>query len=287
MILRGTPATLSATFAQSGAVVDPGDVTVTVYRDDGTTLVPPTLAAGGGAQPRTLQLVTAETQRLDKLRAVWVSPTYGALPTSGYDHEIVGGFYASIAEIRDQPQIRVTADYPVEKLERARRWWADLVDNHCRQSFIPRYRAETRRLYRDDPHWRVGRPHVRDVYAAVLINPPDADVTLDVTQWTPYPTGRVTLPVGYPHSLWRGQLRVFYEHGLDQPDAELFEAGLTAMRHWLIDDRTGRGRRDMYILNELGQTIQRQTMAGEKRPTGIPEVDTVLNERVYTRALVA
>jgi hypothetical protein len=124
---------------------------------------------------------------------------------------------------------------------------------------------------------RLGRPHLRAVYSASL-----AGVAVDPTGWVLHRSGRVD---DITAALYPGVLAVSYEHGEDEPDAELYEAGITAMRSWLMTDSSGRASRQTLISNELGTV--RLAQPGEKRPTGIPDVDAVLNRHVWTDLLVA
>jgi hypothetical protein len=69
-ILINAPATLSVTFYDGGeTAVDPGTVTVTVVRADGTTVVSAAATSGTGTSARTYTL--AAQTRLDHLTATW------------------------------------------------------------------------------------------------------------------------------------------------------------------------------------------------------------------------
>src|SRR5687767_3322430 len=111
-ILRGTTATVSATFSVDGTGVDPvpDTATVQITRDNGTVLVATTLAASVTGQPGKFEfaLTTAETALLDTLTATWVS-SLGTVETT---IEVVGGFLFTIAQARAMPPLTNTTLYP-------------------------------------------------------------------------------------------------------------------------------------------------------------------------------
>jgi hypothetical protein len=277
VILKGTPAVISVTFLDGDDVADPGAITVTVTRADGTELVAETAAAGTGAAARTLTLTATDTAQVDVLRATWVSSSHGTGVTY---HPVVGGFYVDLATLRGTPDLP-EAKFTDETLDTARDWWLALVDDYCGQSFVPMHR-----LWRSPHPWRGGllrldRPHVRDILSATV-----GGTAVDTTGWAASDSGRVyTATGGNPTITGTGFLQIAFEHGHDQPDAELYEAGIVAIRAKLFEDRTGRPDRRLSITSELGTT--RIAQPGEERATPWPDVNAVLNRRRSATEIVS
>lgn len=269
MILKGTPATISITYLDGDVPADAGTVTVGVTRADGAVVVAAGTATGGtGVQPRTFALTATHTAQVDVLEATWVSSTLGTGVTW---HPIVGGFYVDLATLRgagDLPESR----FPDADLADARRWWADLVDDYCGQSFVPMHRLEQR-------WWRGGRLRLDRYPVREILSVSLAGVAVDTADWVLTPFGKIYTASGaHPTITAPGMLRISYEHGHDRPDAELYEVGVKAMRAKLLDDRTGGPLpRQLSVTNEFGTT--RFSQAGAGRATPWPDVNAVLNRR--------
>jgi hypothetical protein len=278
VILKGTPATISAQWFDADTSADPGAVTVTVTRGIGTVLVASTGAAGTGAAPRTFTLTTTHTAAVDVLTATWVSATHGTVRTF---HPVVGGFYVDLNTLRNAGDVSDETRFPDQTLDDVRRWWMDLVDDYTGQSFVPMYR-----LWKSSYPWRGGllrldRPNVRAILSASI-----GGTVVDTTGWDASAAGRVyTATVGNPTVTGSGFLTVAFEHGHDHPDGELYDAGITAMRDRLLSSRSGRASRQTLITNQLGTV--RLSQPGDERATGIPEVDSVLNRRRSANEIVS
>jgi hypothetical protein len=280
VILKGTPATISAQWFDADTAADPGAVTVTVTRGIGTVLVASTGAAGTGTAPRTFTLTTTHTAAVDVLTATWVSATHGTVRTF---HPVVGGFYVDLKTLRDSGDLADETRFPDQTLDDVRDWWLALVDNYCGQSFVPMYR-----LWRSSYPWRGGplrldRPNVRAVLSASV-----GGVAVDVSGWVASDSGRVYSSTGgNPTVTGSGFLTVAFEHGHDQPDAELYQIGVKAMRGKLHDDRTGGPlSRQLSVTNEVGVTT-RIAQPGEDRATPWPDVNAVLNRRRSANEIVS
>lgn len=270
-ILVATPATLTATFYDGGeAAVDPGTVTVTITRADGTVLVAAAATAGSGAAARTYTL--AAQTRLDHLTAVW-SGTGGRQVTTR--HEIVGGFYADLAEIRTLDALSNTTKYPAAKLEAARAQAEDRFEEVTGVAWVPRHDRQT--VSGDATTQLLLRwPRPRSLIAITI----DGTVQGDLTKFRLYSTGIVERTAG---STWPreaagggGNVIVEYTHGYDRPSEDLRQAFLTYVRYLLLDTTSRIPDRASVMSTDLG-SFQLVT-AGFKRPTGLPDVDAVLND---------
>jgi hypothetical protein len=270
-VLVSTPATLEAVFYDGGETpVDPGTVTVTITRADGTAVVTDAATTGSGTSARTYTL-PAQT-RLDHLTAVWTGTTGGRKVTTR--HEVVGAYYADLAEIRGLDALANTSKYSTGRLEQAR-WQAESrFEAATGVAWVPRHDREiiagnntTIVLLR----W----PRPRSLIGVSI----DGTAAADLTLFRLYSTGQVertsgaTWPTGTTTS---GNVIVEYTHGYDSPPADLKQAFLTYVRYLVLESTSRIPDRASAFSTEAG-TFQLVT-AGFNRPTGLPDVDAVLNE---------
>lgn len=135
--LIATNPTTSVTFAEDGATVDPGVVTLTIAREDGTEIAAGLVTTGTGAAARTYNLTAAtHTDALDVLRLDWESSTKGTITTYA---EIVGGFLVSLARMRAEAALTSETAYPTAKLIAARTSAEVTLEDACGVAFVPRY----------------------------------------------------------------------------------------------------------------------------------------------------
>jgi hypothetical protein len=268
-ILVGAPATLTAAFYDGGeALVDPGTVTVTVTRSDGTAVVTGAATVGTGAAARTYTL--AAQTRLDHLTAVWTGSVGARTVTTR--HEVAGGFYADLAEIRALDALANTTSYPTAKLELAR---AQAEDRFEEATGVAWVRRHARDILSGTGYSRImlNRRPPRSLIAATI----DGTVAADLTLFRLYDTGAIERAGG---ATWPkesagggGNLVVEYVHGYDAPPWDLKQAFLTYVRYLLLDTRSRIPDRATAMTTEFG-TIQ--LASATSRATLIPEVDAVL-----------
>ena len=270
--LVNAPVTLDHTFTSDEASVDPGDVTVEVARDDGTT-VETSEASGTGTQARMVTIAAGDNTQVDRLTVVWTSTTLG----SRTEHaEIVGGHYVTLPEIRAAGDVD---DHPVADLRRAREWAETLIDRYVGTAFTPRYG-------RYDA-WGSGTAAVLLPSASIrrlLWASVDGSLVTDLADWTVYGYGQASRASVFPTSQ---QVSVGYEYGHDAPPADIAEVALILSRYWLLERRQRMFDRGRAVATDYG--VEYLSTPGPDRPTGLPGVDAVLNsyrdsERVPTVA---
>lgn len=274
-ILVGAPATLTAAFYDGGEdLVDPGAVTVTVTRSDGTAVVTGAATDGTGAAVRTFDL-DAQT-RLDHLTATWSGDT-GRLVTTR--HEIAGGFYADLVEIRALDAVSSAVKYPTELLAKARLWAEDRFEEATGAAWVPRHARDT--LSGNGASRLVLEHRPPRMLIATTI---DGTAAADLTKFRLYDEGLIERTAG---ATWPkesagggGNVVVEYVHGYDAPPADLKQAFLTYVRYLLLDSRSRIPDRATAMTTEFG-TIQ--LASATSRATLIPEVDAVLAD--YDRRL--
>jgi hypothetical protein len=263
-ILVGSPATLSAVFYDGGeAVVDPGTVTVTVTRSDGTAVVTGAATTGTGAAARTYSL--AAQSRLDHLTAVWTGAAGRVVTTR---HEVVGGFYAELAEIRALDSLK----YPTTLLEVARAQAEDRFEQATGVAWVRRHARDTL-SGNGAARMVLPRRPPRSLIAATIGGVAAGDLTLFrlYDEGVIERAGGVTWPK--ESSGGGGNIVVEYVHGYDAPPADLKQAFMTFVRYLLLETRSRIPDRATAMTTEWGTF---QLASATSRATLIPEVDAVL-----------
>lgn len=285
-ILRSTPATIEARFYPSGSetLTSDGTVTVSVTRADGTVVAG--VSAVTELPPGVYKATLPVQANLDLLTATWT----GTTQTVTTQVEIVGGFYVSLAEIRAEKNLADSTKFPTADLETARAWFEDIAEDYCNVAFVPRYGREALdgtagwclRLRYPNQNSRSFRDplHLRRVLAATIDG--TAVSAPVVANWDLYEDGRINAwDAGTTFGIGRRNIVVAYEYGYDAAPEQLRRAALTAIRYRLLTDESQQiPDRATSLVNEFGNIVLSQP--GEKRATGIPEVDAVL-ERLSER----
>lgn len=274
-ILVGAPATLTVTFYDGGeTAVDPGTVTVTITRADGTAVVTAAATSGTGAAARTYALA-AQTQ-LNNLTAVWTASVGGRVVTTR--HEIVGGFYADLADIRALEGLSNVTKYPTALLDQVRRQAEDRFEWATRVAWVPRFARETLDgNNRSDVLLTWPRPRT------LLSVTTDGAAVTDLTTFKFYTYGVLerTNGVWFLADVYGGGQNVIveYTHGYDRPPEDIRWAFFTYVRYLLFETQSRIPDRASAFTTPDG-TFQLVT-AGFQRPTGLPDVDAILNARSH------
>lgn len=276
-ILQGTAATLTVTMLdQDGVTADAaGAVTVRVQKADGTDV----LAAGtattnpAGTGTYAVALTAAQTATLDVLTATWTDA--GDSSTTTTRHEIVGGYYATIADLRALANLADTSKFTNDELIAARRWFEELVERYTGTAFVPRYG----RIWVSGSSSSSLLPNV-----GPLRSLRSARSYTDATTYTSFSVSDLADVQVDDWRLYRRSLGVWdygtsnllleIEYGYDRPPADVRDAALIAIRSHLLNDQSGRPM--LSVADGAGGTT-RFAIPGDNRPTGIPEVDTILN----------
>lgn len=253
---------------QDGEPADPGTVTVAVSRADGSVVrAAGTATTGTGSTPRAVALTVAETATLDDLLLTWsVAGTVVATTHA----EIVGGVYASVAEIRAiEDSIADLADDTTATIKRARSEVESTIEQVCRQAFVPRFsvlEVPSDRMLRI-PNLRAVRwmKTVQAVAGIALYNPFD-------------PFGSIYGPWGTAGE----RVLVGVEHGLDRPPPDLKRAAIKAIRRQATLNKSGIDARAMSYTGPSGETQRFPTPGLGPWITGIPDVDEVFQRYTMT-----
>ncbi|HXF72679.1 MAG TPA: hypothetical protein VNO79_08750 [Actinomycetota bacterium] len=185
--------------------------------------------------------------------------------------ELVGGFFFSIADVRDfDPVLTDAAKYPASKIRAVRGVIEERFEAYCRVAFVPR-----------------GRRAVISGGGTSTLLLPDMEVhrlvqvKVDGTALTQAELAEVKVhPFGMLE--WDGgtfaegirNVEVLYEHGFRSVPAPIQRAALRYAKALLVsatyDDRA------TAVFTDVGGF--RLTLAGRDGPTGLPEVDATLAE---------
>lgn len=289
-LLRGLAATIEATYTNAeGVAVDPGVVTVTITRLNGTAVATAAATSGSGAAKRTYTLSGSVTADLDTLTVVWSSVTLGTITAT---YEIVGAFLFTVAEARafddkhlgtiDNEAEPTTYLYPTALIEAERERIAEEFERICEVSFIPRYRMVT--LSADDD----GTIRLPDMQVQAI----RSVETRSGSAWTAFSADDLTDLVfdsaGLVARDTRGifptgnrLVRVGYEYGFPTVPLQIRRAALLTARYSLAVSWTS--ARTITASNEFG-TQQYWTPGYSGRGSAIhelPEVDKILRQFMY------
>jgi hypothetical protein len=253
-----------------------GALTVAVTQADGTVV----LAAGTATtSPNTgvytVTLTAAQTAALNLLTAVWTDAGNGRVTTT--KHEIVGGYYFSISDARtsNNSLIADTAKYPDALLLSTRQEVEEEAERICDVAFVPRYRREILDGLAT-PEIILGANMIRTVRSVKIYPIPGG------TQFTALTAAQLSGlrwdPDGMLHRTdfgffdeGRGNIVIEYEHGWDQPPADVRRASLTRLRSRLNFEVSGVNERATTFTADNGQSYKLAT--ADAFSTGIPDVD--------------
>lgn len=278
-ILQATPATLSAQFESGGAAVDPGTVTVTITRRDGTALTTDGATTGTTTGPRLFALTAAQTAALDELTAVWSGTVSGAAVTLTTRAEIVGDLLFTVAAARafGKASLADGTKYPEAAIIAAR---SRILDDFARitgVAFVPRSKRVT--LSGDGTDTlRAPDLYLREIVAIDQRFYGQAGWTAlsadDLAAFVVAPGGVIQRTDGGYFWQGRNNYRITYTYGYDRAPEAIRRAALTLATYQLVPSDLS--DRVTSQTNDVGTF--RLAVAGwrERAYYGLPTVDAVL-----------
>lgn len=279
-ILKATPGTLSQQWYEDGTAVDPGTVTLGIARADGTVLVAAgTATSGATTAPRTFNLTTTHTSLLDRLAVTWTSTLKGTLVSYV---EVVGGFLFSISEARALTPLSDTVAYTTADIADTRTAVEQAIEQACGCAFVLRYSLER---YSGDGSQSLQLKHplpasVRSatIGGTALTAPQLADLALS-------PGGEAWSSM----VCWtwgRSNIQVGYEHGFQDPPAEIRRAALQLAKEWLVGRSSPVDERAVTFSAGDGGTYGLVVAGRGGSEFGMPDVDAAV-ARYSLRADIA
>lgn len=259
---------------QDGEPADVGTVTVAVTNSYGTAVTSGAVAESGDSNEiRTTTIAAADNLSVDRLTAVWTGPN-GVLATARYD--IVGGYYATVADMREDTVLGSAVKHPVASLVKDRTEVESMLDDACRRAFVPRFYSEVLSGSGNDTLSLVQADLREVVWAQRWTGDAWVDLALDVTEIPADPFG---LAVGrrYVWPCGVNNIRVGYRYGWDAPPADLRRAVVKAVEARRSGDNSGIPSRAISVQGtELGNVVLATPGLG-RWITAVPEIDEVIN----------
>jgi hypothetical protein len=246
-----------------------GAVTVDVFRADGTIFATDAATVHGAAGLYTYTLDPQSV--LERFQLVWEG-TFGTVVQRITSYvEVVGGYYAALADIRALQGLSDAVAFPNAKLAESRQWFEDKAESHCGVAFVPRYARDVLDG-KGSAKLKLRHNRPRSIISAKFDG-----AAQTTTDWDLYEddgsAGFIIAPSAFP-SGYRN-IEIIYEHGFDGPDTDLRQAALTAIRDNALGLASGIPPQATEVRQEF-TTISLST-PGPNAPTGIPSVDQVLN----------
>ncbi len=268
-VLRNTQATLEVTFYSGGVAADAdGAVTVDITRADGTAFATGAATTKPPATTGIYRYTLAPQADLEYFTLVWQG-AFGAVTQKITTHaEVAGAFYVPLADIRALDGLTSATTFPNAKLDEARQWFEDLAEDYCERAFVPRYAREVLDGTGADT---ILLSHIR--LRKLLSVKVGGTAQTGLGTWDLYESGKVIRDTG-TFTKDKRNVEITYEHGDDEPPYEIRQAALTAIRARLLGDKSGIPER-AFSMQVEGASFG-LSIAGDRRPTGIPVVDQVL-----------
>jgi hypothetical protein len=263
-VLRNTQATIEARFYDDGVLVDGTSVVVDITRADGSVLAnQATSHVSLGVYSYTL----APQADLEYITLDF----HGTFGTAVQYHppihvDFVGAFYVPIPDLKAMNGLGTIAQ---DVLEEKRQWFEDLAERFCGVAFVPRFEHEFLDGQGSAELWLK-----RALPRRILTCKVDGTAQSGMSTWDLYETGRIVRDTG-SFAAGHRNVEVTYEYGADEPDVELRQVAMQAIRARVLTEQSGIPDRMTSYVTEMGTVIRTAPM----RPTGIPEVDAVLQAR--------
>jgi hypothetical protein len=271
-VLRDTRAQPEVVFYVGTTATDAdGAVTVDIFRADGSIFATDA-ATTHGATGHYVYTLAPQTN-LERFQIVWEG-TFGTVVQRQTSFvEVVGGYYAALADIRALQGLSDVVAFPNAKLAESRQWFEDKAEAHCGVAFVPRY---ARDVLDGNGSSKLKLRHNRPTR---IISAKFDGAAQTTTTWDLYEDdgsdGFIVAPSSFPSG--NRNIEIIYEHGFDGPDSEMRQAALTAIRDNALGLASGIPPQATEVRQEF-TTISLST-PGPNAPTGIPSVDQVLNAR--------
>jgi hypothetical protein len=287
-VLLGEAATLTlAPVDRDGtAVVCATSVAVTVK--DGAGAIVATGAGTLSGDGKTLSYVVDPTKltAYDTYTVTWVS--YSGTPAAAVSWEtsldVCGGHLFTIAEFKARG--RRLDELTAAQIRAVRVVAEDRLEEECEVAFAPRGGRATVTVgnWRDETCLLVPHVALRELYG-VSVDDGDTETALTEAQLATLQVGDEQVGGGVVFcedgDLWSAGdvVTLYYAHGYDRPPAPVTNAALLLASEYATPD-VALPARATSLSTDLG--VFRVSVAGRERPTGLPEVDRVIER--YGRA---
>ncbi|MBP6489370.1 MAG: hypothetical protein KA274_16930 [Ilumatobacteraceae bacterium] len=282
-LVAGTAGTLSwQQIDGTGEPADPGTVTVTVTRADGTVLASAQATDGSGTDPRTYALSVAQTATLDRLSVAWVVSGTTVATT---EVDVVAAPWFGNAELRNvETGLNDAVRYDAAKVTTARLQVEAFIEGLTNRRFVPGYTLETLPGV-SGPNLVVRHPDVRRVRSALLLDDPGAAATetLATGELTAIPASASGIVTRYANSWAARWVRIGYEHGMTVPPPDLKRAAMRLVRELLVNEVKGQIPDNATNFNstEMGWSAVLVTPGVRGAHTRLPTVNKAIDDWTF------
>lgn len=288
-VVAGTAATLSwQQIDGDGEPANPGTVTVTVTRADGTVIATAQATSGATTAARTYALTAAQTATLDRLTVVWVASSV-TLATTEVD--VVAAPWFSNAELRAaESSVADLGKFTAAKITLARLQVEAFIERCTHRRFVPGYVLETvPGTVSSD--LVVSHPDVRVVRSAVLYSDLSAAAseTLAAGELSTLPASGAGI-ISRHSSNWSTRwVRIGYEYGLRQPPPDLKRAAMRLCRELLVNEPKGQvpDNATNFSSSEMGWSAVLVTPGVRGAHTRLPSVNEAIDAWTFQRYGIA
>lgn len=284
-VLKGSDVTVtSPTFVDTDGETPKdatGTPTVTVTRDDGTTLTAPSVSSEGTdtGQYTTVLTAATHTTRVDLLTLTWTGTVGGATQVYEQEIEVVGAHIVTLNELRSMDGLNDSAKVTSDLLRELRDEFADRAEEYCGTSFVPRYRRDVLKG-NGNVNLLLSRSFPTSIFSAYSTDTSGVVTDFTVTNWNPQDSGVLVTDGDALTSTVYGErnLTVAYEYGLASCPPSIKRACKDYVRAKALEQGSRIGRDLIRETTPDGFSQQWSTpdpAAG--RPTGLLDVDAALN----------
>lgn len=251
-------------------------VSLSVTRADGTALTAVTAAVNNGTIGLyNLDLsATVHLTRTDVLDCVLTYDVAAATRREAFQLRVVGGRFFGLRELRQMQGLDSATQFAPADLAAARDIAEEFVEDFTAQAWVPR--VDVVRINTTSSGYFLPYLPVRSL-VRLLVD----DVALVAADASVDQSGRLTLPDGA--SAPSTDMLVEFEHGEAVPPSDLAQATKRLARHILFSGDSSIPDRARMMVTDWGTFAL--DIASEEKPTGLPEVDSVLRRYRFARTV--
>lgn len=252
-------------------------VSMSVTRADGTELASISAASptevGSGLYNLDFD-ATVHLTRTDVLDCTLTYEVAGAARREDFQVRVVGGRFFDLRSLRGMQGIGNTTQFDTADLAAARDIAEEFVEDFTAQAWVPR--SDVYELDAMTTGYFLPYRPVRSLVRLLVDG-----TAVDASGATVNQSGALTLPD--TSSRASETVLVEFEHGEATPPADLAQAAMRLARHILFSGDSSIPDRARMMVTDWGTFAL--DIASEEKPTGLPEVDSVLRRYRFARSV--
>lgn len=290
VLVNSSTVVKSPTFAGSdgeAANLTSGVPAVTVARDDGTVLTPPTATAVTTGVYQVTLTSAAHTTQLDRLTLTWTGTTSAGPQTLYQSVEVAGGVFVTVGALRSAGDgaLADSSKFSAALLNETVEEFEQLAERYCGTAMVPRFQRDNL-VGNGRTSILLSRANVRTastplyLLSAASVDTAGVSTAFTTTNWIAARSGILTTDGDIFTLTANGEANIVvrYPHGLDRPPAGIVKACKLWVRNQLLQDRNSFGRDVLSETQGSGISTSYSTPDWDAgRPTGLFDVDRELN----------